>query len=75
MRVLAAIIAALWLLNNTNQLGVNADEKAVRRASSICFSKLCMVSCKSNSWVQLAALKGDCMCCQLKEHKCWHVRL
>lgn len=45
MRVLAAIIAALWLLNSTNQLGVKADENAVRRACSICFSKLWMVSC------------------------------
>lgn len=45
MRVLAAIIAALWLLNSTNQLGVNADEKAVRRAFSIWLSRLEMVSC------------------------------
>lgn len=53
MRVLAAIIAALCVLNNTNQLGVKAVANALRRASPICTSKVWMVSCSSTKGNQV----------------------
>ena len=47
MRVLAAIIAALCVLNSTNQLGVKAVLKAILRATGIWSSKPLMVACST----------------------------